>query len=395
MLKYWIWLAELPGLRNQTRLALLEHFGTPEDIYYADPGEVLLVENMTREQADLLENKSLEAADRILGDCRRLRLRILTIQDADYPDRLRNIYDPPCVLYVKGHMPAFDEELVVAVVGTRDATPYGVKCADKIGGQLAAGGALVVSGLARGIDSVAVRGALRSGGVTVGVLGCGIDVVYPPENRYLYEDVAAAGVLISEYPPGTEARGRHFPARNRIISGLSNAVLVVEAPEKSGALITAETALEQSRDLYAVPGPIDAEASVGSNRLIRQGAGLVTCGWDILEEYTARFPGKLRWEEGRPQPQPSGYQAREEAAAAPAKKLPDTLSLSKDGAALTDDQILILRTLTDEPMLVDDLIEAAQIPARRILSALTMLEIDNYVLQLPGKRYARNVVLSE
>lgn len=393
-MKYWLWLAELPGLRNQTRLALLEHFGSPEDIYYADPGEILLIENMSREQAAVLEDKSLKTADRILGDCRRLRLRILTLQDADYPNRLRNIYDPPCVLYVKGHMPAFDEELAVAVVGTRDATPYGVKCADKIGGQLAAGGALVISGLARGIDTIAIRGALRSGGITVGVLGCGIDVIYPPENRYLYEDVAAAGVLISEYPPGTEAKGKHFPVRNRIISGLSSAVLVVEAPEKSGALITADTALEQSRDLYAVPGPIDAEKSVGCNQLIQGGAGLVTCGWDILRDYTERFPGKLRWEEGRPAPQPAGYQAREKAAE-PAKKLPDTLSLSSEGAALTDDQILILRALTDEPMLVDDLIELIQIPARRVLSALTMLEIDNYVLQFPGKRYARNVVLSE
>lgn len=393
-MKYWLWLAELPGLRNQTRLALLEHFGSPEDIYYADPGEILLIENMSREQAALLEDKSLKTADRILGDCRRLRLRILTLQDADYPNRLRNIYDPPCVLYVKGHMPAFDEELAVAVVGTRDATPYGVKCADKIGGQLAAGGALVISGLARGIDTIAIRGALRSGGITVGVLGCGIDVIYPPENRYLYEDVSVAGVLISEYPPGTEAKGKHFPVRNRIISGLSSAVLVVEAPEKSGALITADTALEQSRDLYAVPGPIDAEKSVGCNQLIQGGAGLVTCGWDILRDYTERFPGKLRWEEGRPAPQPTGYQAREKAAE-PAKKLPDTLSLSSEGAALTDDQILILRALTDEPMLVDDLIELVQIPARRVLSALTMLEIDNYVLQFPGKRYARNVVLSE
>ena len=204
-LKYWIWLAELSGLRSQTRLALLEHFGDPESIYYADPGEVLLVENMTREQAATLTNRSLAEAERILGECRRLHLRVLTMQDADYPDRLRNIYDPPCVLYVKGQLPAFDDELTVAVVGTRGATPYGIRCADKIAGQLAAGGALVVSGL-----------------------GGGIDVVYPPENRYLYEDVSAAGALISEYPPGTEAKGKHFPVRNRILSGLSTAVLVVE-----------------------------------------------------------------------------------------------------------------------------------------------------------------------
>ena len=390
-LKYWIWLAELPGLRSQTRLALLEHFGDPENIYCADAGEILLVENMTREQAAVLENKSLSNAEKILGECRRLRLRVLTLQDADYPDRLRNIYDPPCVLYVRGHMPAMDEEVAVAVVGTRDATPYGVHCADKIAGQLAAGGAVVVSGLARGIDSVAIRGALRSGGVTVGVLGCGVDVIYPPENRYLYEDVAAAGALISEYPPGTEAKGKHFPVRNRIISGLCAATLVVEAPKDSGALITADRAIEQSRDLYAVPGPIDAKESVGCNRLIRQGAGLVTCGWDILQDYQARFPGKLHCEEGRPQP--AEYQKSE--SAEPVKKLPRTLDIRKEGAALSDDQLLILRALTDEPVLVDDLIDLVQIPARRVLSALTMLEMDEYVLQHPGKRYVRNVLLSE
>jgi len=392
-LKYWLWLAELPGLRNQTRLALLEHFGTPKDVYYADSGEVLLAEGMTREQAALLDNRDLTAAERILGDCRRLGLRILTLQDAEYPNRLRNIYDPPCVLYVKGHLPPIDEELTVAVVGTRDATPYGIQCADKIGGQLAAGGAVVVTGLARGIDTSAARGALRSGGTVIGVLGNGIDVIYPSENRWVYEDVAAAGVLISEYPPGTEPAPRHFPVRNRIISGLAVAALVVEAPEKSGALITADTALEQSRDLYAVPGPIDAPNSVGCNRLIRDGAGLVSCGWDILRDYTERFPGKLRCEEGKPlPPESAGYRARTEE---PAKKLPPTLSLSREGAGLTDDQILLLRTLTDVPMLVDDLIELTEIPARRVLSALTMLEIDQYVLQTPGKRYARNVVLCD
>ena len=156
-------------------------------------------------------------------------------------------------------------------------------------------------------------------------------------------------------------------------------------------MITADRAIEQSRDLYAVPGPIDAKESVGCNRLIHQGAGLVTCGWDILQDYQARFPGKLRCEEGRPQP--AEYQKSE--SAEPVKKLPRTLDIRKEGAALSDDQLLILRALTDEPVLVDDLIDLVQIPARRVLSALTMLEMDEYVLQHPGKRYVRNVLLSE
>ena len=393
-LKYWLWLAELPGLRRQTRTALLESFGSPEKAYFAAPEEVLLTRGITREQAGCLKDKSLERAEQILEDCRRLHIRILTIQDADYPHRLKNIYDPPAVLYVRGQLPVVDEEVAVAVVGTRKCTPYGMSAANKLSGQLAAGGALVVTGLARGIDSAAAKSALRAGGRVIGVLGCGVDVVYPKENGYLYEDVAAAGALISEYPPGTEPERQHFPVRNRIISGLSLATLVVEAPEESGALITASTALEQGRDVYAVPGPIDAPNSVGCNRLLRDGAGLAAEGWDILRDYEGRYPGKLRRDPARREPETvRGYRSREEQA--PAKKLPPLLSLSGDGAGLTDDQIAVLRTLTEEPMLTDDLTDAAGITARRMLSALTILEIEGYVTQLPGGRYIRNVELAD
>lgn len=391
-LKFWIWLTELKGLSNQTRLALLRHFGTPEDVFYADAGEILLTEGITREQASLLENHKLDTADKVLADCQRLGLRILTIQDAEYPGRLQNIYDPPCLLYVKGRLPAFDEEAAVAVVGTRNCTPYGVACAEKLGYGLTKGGGIVVSGLARGIDAAATRGALRAGGVTVGVVGNGLDVHYPYESRYLYEDVAAAGVLLSEYPPGSEAAKGHFPARNRIMSGLSLATLVVEAPERSGALITAETALEQGREVFAVPGPIDAPTSLGCNRLIRDGAGLVSDAWDILREYEARFPDKLRREEALELPATLGYQARQRTEPKP---VPPSLSLSKNDLSLTDDQIELLRTLTDEPRQVDDLIELTGIPTRRVLSALTVLEIENLVQQHSGKRYTRAVTLTE
>ena len=390
-LKYWLWLTELRGLKNQTRLALLRHFGTPEQVFFADNGELLLTEGITRADLAVLENHSLEVADRILADCQRLGIRILTIQDAEYPSRLKNIYDPPCLLYIKGRLPAFDETVAVAVVGTRDCTPYGIQCAEKLSYGLTNGGAVVVSGLAKGIDAAASRGALRAGGMTAAVLGNGLDVYYPAESRYLYEDVAAAGVLISEYPPGTEPAKHHFPARNRIISGLCLATLVVEAPEKSGALITAETANEQGRDVFAVPGPIDAPASVGCNRLIRDGAGLVSDAWDILQEYEARFPEKLREHEAKEQPKTLGYQARQKEEP---KAVPPTLSLSRGDVTLTDDQIALLRILSDEePALVDDLIEQAEIPTRRVLSALTVLEIENLVQQHSGKRYTRAVTL--
>lgn len=391
-LKYWLWLTELPGLTNQTRLALLRHFPTPEDVYYADPEEVLLTEGITREQAKLLEDKDCSNADRILADCQQLDADILTIQDAGYPNRLRNIYDPPCLLYVRGRLPAFDDEASIAVVGTRDCTPYGISSAEKLGYGLAAGGAVVVSGLARGVDSAALRGALRAGGTVTAVLGNGLDVVYPPENRYLYEDVAAAGALVSEYPPGTSPEARHFPVRNRIMSGLCVATLVVEAPARSGALITAGTALEQGRDVFAVPGPIDAPASVGCNRLIRDGAGLVTDAWDILGEYEPRFPDKLRREGARETPAVLGYQARQKTEPKP---VPPSVSLSHNDYSLTDDQICLLRALTEEPMLVDDLIELTDIPTRRVLSALTVLEIEHLVTQHSGKRYARAVTLTE
>lgn len=391
-LKYWLWLTELPGLTNQTRLALLRHFPTPEDVYYADPEEVLLTEDITREQAVLLEDKDCSGADRILADCQRLDLDLLTIQDAGYPNRLRNIYDPPCLLYVRGRLPAFDDEASIAVVGTRDCTPYGVSCAEKLGYGLAAGGAVVVSGLARGVDSAALRGALRAGGTVTAVLGNGLDVVYPPENQYLYEDVAAAGALISEYPPGTPPEAKHFPVRNRIMSGLCLGTLVVEAPARSGALITAGTALEQGRDVFAVPGPIDAPASVGCNRLIRDGAGLVSDAWDILGEYEPRFPDKLRREGARETPAVLGYQARQKTEPKP---VPPSVSLSHNDYSLTDDQICLLRALTEEPMLVDDLIELTDIPTRRVLSALTVLEIEHLVTQHSGKRYARAVNLTE
>ena len=279
----------------------------------------------------------------------------------------------------------------MAAVGTRDCTPYGVACGEKLGYGLASGGAVVVSGLARGIDAAAARGALRAGGTVVGVVGNGLDVHYPYESRYLYEDVSAAGVLFSEYPPGTEPASGHFPVRNRILSGLSLAVLVVEAPEKSGALITAATALEQGRDVFAVLGPIDAPASAGCNRLIRDGAGLVTDASDILREYEGRFLLDLK--EARQEPEILGYQARTVPEPKPAAP---TLSLSHGDVELTDDQIALLKLLSDtEPMQVDDLTELAGIPTRRVLSALTVLEIDQYAVQHPGKRYTRAVTVTE
>ena len=400
-LKYWLWLTTAPGLNNRTKLLLLEHFSSPEDVYYAQPDELCLVEGVTKQQAQALADKSLSRAETELADCAKDGQFIVTMDDAAYPGRLRDMYDPPVVLYGKGSMPLFDEEAAVAVVGTRKCTPYGTGAASQLGYELARQGGLVISGLAKGIDGAAHQGALRAGGFTAAVLGGGVDVIYPPENRRLYEDIAATGVLLSEYPPGTEPMGSHFPVRNRILSGLSLAVLVVEAPERSGALITANTALEQGRDVFAVPGPIDAPNSRGSNRLIRDGAGLVTCGWDILEGYRSRFPHRLRPSSENLPPVPEqdslpAQRAEEASTAKPEKKetppaLP-VLDLTADTAGLTDDQIRILQVLTtDAPLLTDDVAERADLPIRRVLSALTVLEIDGYATQHGARRFVRTV----
>ena len=403
-LKYWVWLTTLPGLGQRTKLQLLEHFASPEEVYFAPEEELLLAEGITKAHTALLADKSLERAEQVLADCAKDGQFILTMDDTLYPDRLRNIYDPPLLLYGKGSLPLFDEEVAVTVVGTRSCTPYGVRAASELGYELSKQGALLVSGMAKGIDGEALKGALRAGGFTAAVLGGGADVVYPAANRRLYEDIAATGVILSEYPPGTEPRGDHFPVRNRLLSALSVATLVVEAPEKSGALITAATALEQGREVFAVPGPFDAPMSRGCNALIREGAGLVCEAWDVLTYYESRFPHKLRPLRAKLPPLPKGAEQESDAPAvpvepqAPAPSAPvlPVLDISNDPAGLTDDQIAVLSVLhTDTPTLTDDAAILTDLPVRRVLSALTVLEIDGYVCRQGARSFLRTVELKK
>ena len=403
-LKYWVWLTTLPGLGERARLQLLAHFGSPEEIYFAPEGELLLAEGITKLQAALLADKSLDRAERVLEDCAKDGQFVLTMDDAGYPDRLRSIYDPPLLLYGKGSLPLFDEEVAITVVGTRSCTPYGVRAASQLGYELAKQGALLVSGMAKGIDGEALLGALRAGGFTAAVLGGGVDVIYPAANRRLYEDIAATGVILSEYPPGTEPKAEHFPVRNRLLSALSLATVVVEAPEKSGALITAATALEQGREVFAVPGPFDAPMSRGSNALIREGAGLVCEAWDVLSFYESRFPHKLRPLRAKLPPLPKGAEQESDAPAvpvepqAPAPSAPvlPVLDISNDPAGLTDDQIAVLSVLqTDTPTLTDDAAILTDLPVRRVLSALTVLEIDGYVCRQGARSFLRTVELKK
>ena len=388
-LKYWVWLAELAGVNNYSKLCLLQHFGSPEDIYYAAPEDYGQVEGMKREQVELLGDKSLQRVEKILQDCAKEEIFLITMDDALYPLRLKNIYDPPILLYGKGKMPLFDDEVVISMVGTRSCTPYGISCGEELGYELARQGAMVVSGMAKGIDAACMRGALRAGGFTCAVLGCGVDVPYPAENRRLYEDILATGVILSEYPPKTEPESWRFPQRNRIMSGLSLGTLVVEAPEKSGALITANDALEQGREVFAVPGPIDAPSSRGCHKLIREGAGLVSCAWDLLSEYESRYPHKLHPDEKvLPElPDKSGAPVQKET-----KKQAALPVVDGKAAGLTDDQIAVLRVLKgDGDLLTDEVAEKIDIPVRRVLSALTMLEIDGYVKKSGAQSFVRTV----
>lgn len=347
----------------------------------------------------------MEESDTILGRCDQLGVQIMTIQDSDYPERLRQIDDPPVVLYILGHRIRFDEEAAMGIVGTRTPSAYGQEVAPQLGLELARCGALLVSGIAQGIDSLALRGALKGGGRVVSVLAGGVDVPYPKENRYLYQDVAAVGALISEYPPGTRPKAEHFPIRNRLISGLSLGVVAVECARFSGTMLTINHALEQNRDVCAVPGSIFAPMSQGPNWLLQQGARPVTSGEDILMGYWDQFPQKLTHapamepehlrqrlgpspkvpkEEDKPQPP----QPQEEEKAQRPK-----ISLSQQRERFTDDQLVVLHAMLEGADTVDVLVDRTQIPARRVLSALTMLQVDGAAEQLTGGRYTPLVEL--
>ena len=278
--------------------------------------------------------------------------------------------------------------------------------AQRFGLELSKGGALVVSGIAEGLDTCAIRGALKGGGPVVSLLAGGVDIRYPHENRFLYEDVAAAGALISEYPPGTEHKGSHFAPRNRILSGLCLGVLAVEcSPHGGGTLLTVNHAVEQDRDVFAVPGAIDAPMSAGTNRLIQQGAKLVTCGRDILEEYWDRYPQKLAASAplspqvaqarlSSPEP-PAAEGEQEPPREAPPAEGREIIPLSQQKARFTDDELAILAALKGRSLSADEVVERTQIPARYVLSALTMLQVQGAVEEGAGRRFRALVELEE
>lgn len=424
MIRYWIWLTTLRGVSLKSQRNLLRYFDTPEDIFLADRETLDRVESLSSREKEALGNHDLRKALAILEDCRKEGIHILTWQDAVYPERLKNIDTPPLVLYYKGKLLAFDTLPVITVVGSRKASGYGLMTAKRLGYQLGNCGAAVVSGAAKGIDSLALEGALSAGAPVAAVLGNGLDIVYPAEARALYQDIARYGCLISEYPPGTPPLGSNFPRRNRIMSGLALGVLVVEAARKSGSLITADYALEQGRAVYAVPGNIGLTASEGSNDLLREGAQLATSGWDILQNYVHQFPELLKKRPGgtsmtlspRETPQPMQVASpvnvpkpakTSEKPAKTAETVKKTeaaeenridngenrhyIDLQKVITELTPDQKLIVEVLAKGQRHVDDIIAETALPPARVLSALTLLEVYGYVTQQPGKRFDSNL----
>ena len=390
---YWIWFAELKGISLFAKRQLLETFHDPEELYRSEAKDL---------PPEILEQKDLTEATQIYGQCREKNIRIVTYGDASYPQRLQNIEDPPMVLYYKGTLPQWQSQPVIGVVGTRKASPYGLQTAHLLSSQIAACGGLVVSGVATGIDALSMEGALDAGKPTIGVLGGGVDVVYPAKNRALYQRTEENGCLISEYPPGSRPYPWNFLQRNRIISGVSDGLLVVEAPEKSGALNTASHAFSQGRDLFVAPGNLGVDTCMGSNALLQEGAYAALSGWDVVKHYEPLYPGvveKRQVEVKMPLPKVAQTQVMPEKGE---KKKADTSQNAIDNLVkstysvinkrpnnLSDQENGVLALLGDTPQLIDSVMDASDLPSGTVQSLLTRLTIKGLVIQHPDGRISK------
>ena len=360
---YWLALSLTPGVGSILIKRLLDRFKTPEAVFSAPVKELLKIEGLGEKVAREIQNGPLEkGVERELSLLGKVGGKIVTLKDDDYPKRLRDIYDPPALLYVRGELRRVDE-LAIAIVGSRKTSPYGRWITEKIGQDLARHGVTVVSGMARGIDSVAHMGALQGGGRTIAVLGCGVDVIYPSENRNLFTQIIEHGAVLSEFPMGSPPEGGHFPRRNRIISGLSMGVVIVEAGSKSGSLITANYALEQGREVFAIPGNVGAQGSRGTNQLIKEGAKLVESSEDILEEILPQW-------------------RREE------KTLPIIESPAPD---LTEEEEILYKLLGETPLHIDAIIRESQLDPGKVSSLLLNLELKGLISQSPGKCFSKKM----
>jgi DNA processing protein len=363
----------VPGMGPVRLRNLLDIFQTPQRILAAGRAALAAVQGIGPETADALA--SWESHVDLAAELKRIAdfgAHVISWGAPDYPAALRTIHNPPIVLYVWGEVRP-EDSTAVSIVGSRSTTHYGTESAKKLSFQLAYAGYTVVSGLARGIDTAAHQGALAAKGRTLAILGSGLMNLYPPENRGLAEKIAASGAVVSEYPMERPADRQTFPYRNRIVAGWSRGLLVVEAGLNSGALITAEQAIEQGRTVFAVPGPIDRPTSAGSNRLIQQGARLVTSAEDILDEFGSLFPT-------RPVASPSNADGK-----------PGTGESTASSAAtkLSHEESLLVNALEVGEMSLEELAAATRLPVHKISSALLMLEMKRLAKPLPGQRYVK------
>lgn len=357
-LKYWVWFSSLVKISPCRRLKLLEYFNDPACLWECTEEELRKLPVCAPKMIEvILDRQYRRNSIEIMESIYKCGADIITIRDDRYPEMLKNIPDPPTVIYCRGKL--VKDSACIAVVGSRRATSYGLDMAKRLSRDMAKDGVTIVSGMARGIDSKAHIGALEAGGRTIAVLGCGVDIVYPFENKDLMNKIIGSGAVISEYLPGTQPIPFNFPARNRIISGLSQGVAIIEASEKSGSLITADFALEQGREVFAVPGNINSMNSSGTNRLIRDGAKLVTNAGDILDE--------LQISHGE-----SNYPY--------VKKLFQQATMGKE-------ELTISRRLLDGPSHIDAIARDCGISSQLAGSVLVMLELSGFVEQLPGKFY--------
>lgn len=369
--KYWIWFSQLFTFQDLLARKILEIYQTPEAIYHMAPEER---KSLPEDFQKKIQQKDLTQAEQIIEECHKKRIRIVTYEDKAYPQRLKNIPDFPYVIYHFGKWYDFDHLPALAVVGTRKCTPYGKAVAEGFSKELSRRGMLIVSGLALGVDAHAHLGALKAGGETVAVLGSGVDVVYPKKNQDIFDLVYAHGAVISEYPPGTPVKKYYFPARNRLISAFSLGVLVVEAGKGSGSLITASCALEQGKDVFAVPDSILSQNSEGCLELIQQGAKCVARVEDILVEYEGQYSFRTA---AKKQESETDEMKRDEYIAS----FPNVNETEKR----------ILETLSSKPLLADEIVSLTGLTAAQVISAMTMLEIKGAVQALAGRRYRLNL----
>lgn len=362
-LKYWLAINKIPNIGPVTIKKLWQHFGSIESVWKADEKDLAKIEGISKSAIkSFLKNKGQIDLDMEWEAIKRAKIKVLTLEDDEYPKPLKNIYDPPPALYIKGEDIKPDIK-ALAIVGTRRASRYGKEMAKKLAYELASLGIVVVSGMALGIDTHAHEGALEANGKTIAVFGCGVDIIYPSSNRDLAKKIELSGTVVSEFPLGTGIEKGHFPRRNRVIAGLALGTIVVEGHYDSGAMITAKYALEEGREVFAVPGSIEIDQSKGPHWLIKQGAKLIETVEDILEELpliTAKRISDSKLKKHRQE---------------------------RDYSNLSDDERKIVAVLSLEPKYIDNISVETGLSTPQVSSLLMMLEVNKIVRQLPGKMF--------